>query len=557
MSDSILGSFEPEGIEIGRTFDGRRVRTNKDHLQIFGGTGTGKGVGILLTTLLSMQGSRSVFVIDPAGELAAVTAEWRRKVSRVVILNPFGVLTQYFGDLQGSCFAPLASLDPESDNFDKDAALLGEALVTVNPDSKEPHWDESARALVTAIIMYVVLIARKHGQLPTMARVRELLASASEPPSKEHPEGKGIPKLARVMMRAGRPGLRNLAAQFTEWHGEIKSIRSNALRQTKGFDIPQIARSMEQNDFDFADFKRTPTTVYLIIPPDEMSEHAKYLRLVLTSAIRASMRPREEGEPSILFMLDEIAALNHLRIVEEVWPQVRKYSIQFMAVWQDLLQLQDIYKKRWGSFLANTGAALFFRPNDMTTAEWLSKRLGETTRMLETMNESENESGGQNNGKSVSPTGESLSGGASKGWGRSRSFNKSPVKVSLTLPHELFGLQNGEMRVFLSGVKDGLTLEAVPYYKIEKLDLRARDNPYVHHVPRRQALPPSSERRGSVPPVDDGATNENVFDQLFGSRSQRKPSPAPWGQLPPPPARRGLPPPHDLRDWDDIENDRF
>ena len=64
--------------------------------------------------------------------------------------------------------------------------------------------------------------------------------------------------------------------------------------------------------------------------------------------------------------------------------------------------------------------------------------------------------------------------------------------MPLTLPHELFGLKSGEMRVFLSGVKDGLTLEAVPYFEIEDLDLRARHNPYVHHVPRRRALPPPS-----------------------------------------------------------------
>jgi hypothetical protein len=58
-----------------------------------------------------------------------------------------------------------------------------------------------------------------------------------------------------------------------------------------------------------------------------------------------------------------------------------------------------------------------------------------------------NQTGGSNSGRSFNPGGEGGSTGASKGRGFTRSVNTSPVKVPLMLPHELYGLREGEMRV--------------------------------------------------------------------------------------------------------------
>jgi type IV secretion system protein VirD4 len=44
-----------------------------------------------------------------------------------------------------------------------------------------------------------------------------------------------------------------------------------------------------------------------------------------------------------------------------------------------LSQLQALYGQRWESFLANAGIIQAFTPNDLKTAEYLSKRIGETT----------------------------------------------------------------------------------------------------------------------------------------------------------------------------------
>ena len=497
-----LGSDAPEAIELGRLVSPLSAILNKiryggeRHILLLGANGSGKGTRILLPNLLDMRGARSLVVVDPKGELAAVSAPYRRSVGRVVILNPFGVLTdrQGFEDMQSVGFNPLAALDPAASDFNLNASLLAEAMITV--ETKQPHWDESARALVAALIMYETLIARKHGRSPTMAEVRRLLCLPSDAPHKGNDfEGAGIPKLARVMMRSSIAGLRNKASQFTEWNGEIQSIVSTAKRHTECFDDPEIADDMARDGFDFRNLKRDPVTVYLVIPPDKMERHGKWLRLVLTTALQASMRPREAGEPRVLFMLDEFASLGHMKIIENVWSVVRGYGIQIMPVLQDLNQLKSLYKERWETFIANAGAVASFAPNDSTTAKWLQERLGETTRIMETESESSSHSRGTNSGRSDGEsTGINLSvskgqsSGESSGVSSSRSKNKSPVKVPLMTAHQLRGLQAGYMVVSMVGLSHAAAAYAPPYYHIERRKNRARVNPYYVPVPRRVAL---------------------------------------------------------------------
>lgn len=150
MSYPILGSLSPEAIELGRLVQragiANKIRYGGErHVLVIGANGSGKGTRILLPNLLDMQGARSLVVVDPKGELAAVSAPFRRQVGRVVILNPFGVLTdrQGFEDMESVGFNPLAALDPSARGFNVQASLLAEAMISV--ESKQPHWDESAR----------------------------------------------------------------------------------------------------------------------------------------------------------------------------------------------------------------------------------------------------------------------------------------------------------------------------------------------------------------------------------------------------------------------------
>ena len=56
--------------------------------------------------------------------------------------------------------------------------------------------------------------------------------------------------------------------------------------------------------------------------------------------------------------------------------------MKLWAVFQDLSQAHAIYKERWESFLGNAGVLQAFAPQDVATADYLSKRTGQSTRAV-------------------------------------------------------------------------------------------------------------------------------------------------------------------------------
>ena len=140
-------------------------------LLLFGPTGSGKTKRFLTPNLLCGLEDRSVIVIDPKGELAAITANARREMGHdVLILNPFNVL-----GLGSAGFNPMAKLDPNASTFYDDAAAIGEALIKV--EGSEPHWSESAQGLIVALIMWEKLTK---GSAASLENIRAMLTEADD-----------------------------------------------------------------------------------------------------------------------------------------------------------------------------------------------------------------------------------------------------------------------------------------------------------------------------------------------------------------------------------------
>jgi type IV secretory pathway TraG/TraD family ATPase VirD4 len=132
------------------------------HIVSIGPNGSGKTRRLLLPNLVRLH-EWSILVVDPKGELAAMTAGHRLEAgSDVVFLNPFNV----FG-MGSNGFNPIAALDPGTpkqpgDDFPDDALGLAEAMIRVS--AKDPHWGQAAQELIAALIMYVRLTEKKPGE---------------------------------------------------------------------------------------------------------------------------------------------------------------------------------------------------------------------------------------------------------------------------------------------------------------------------------------------------------------------------------------------------------
>jgi type IV secretion system protein VirD4 len=469
-----LGHFWDE--KTGR-FGDREVYEGSTHALVFGPSGTGKGTRFLMVNLLSdCLDDRSVIVIDPKGELAAVTA-WHRHHALghdVRILDPFGKLHDAVKDspthrdfiaaglTKSTGFNPLRWLDPQSRNFYDDAAAIGEALIKI--EGKDPHWSESAQGLMVGLIMWEKI---RNGDAANLENVRELLTTDLWEPytdsngkQRERIAG-GLRFTAQEMVKHGGYEIASLASRFDkEETEETSGIRSAADTQTRWILSEPIRADLKaEPGIDFRTLKtnKKPTTVYVILPAERMRTHSVWLRLVIVSALRALYRPR--GLRTMI-LIDEMAALGHLGPLEDAFGLVRGYGVQIAGFLQDLGQLKALYSERWESFVANAGVVQGLTPNDLTTAEWMSRRSGQTTARSDSLSSNTGMSpGGQSTGETISM----------QLVGRPKFF-----------PHELFSFAPGTGLVWIagSGIGHSIKFAALPYFEIPQCKGRALWNPY-------------------------------------------------------------------------------
>lgn len=483
-----------QGLNLGRYYDpeltppndfGSKIIYSDDrHALIFGPTSAGKTTRLLMVNLLSdCLNDRSVIVVDPKGELAAVCAKHRHMSGHIVkILDPFEKLREVTEDrpdeyrylfennlVDSVGFDPLAYLDPGSSkapnpNFYDDAAAIGEALIRL--DKKEPHWTESAQGLITGLVMWEKIRPKRRGESTSLENVRRLLTEADRwaplfdeydkpiigtDSKQKEGQTKGLAATARVMVNEGGYEIASLAGRFTEMNDELASIKSTADTQTRWLLSQRIRDDLAKpGGIDFSTLKHERTTVFVILPAERLRTHSVWLRLVIVTALRALYR---RGGLRTMLLIDEMAALGHLAPLEDAFGLVRGYRVQIVGYLQDLAQLQALYEERWESFLANAGVIQSFAPNDLTTADWLSRRSGETT--INARSTSRQTLGRLHESESLQPIGRAR-------W----------------LPHELIGFDRGTGVLFLAGFPHGTRFVAPPYYDIELCDRRALRNPY-------------------------------------------------------------------------------
>jgi type IV secretion system protein VirD4 len=464
MFDWFRRDRETSGVPLGFEWDMQRGRYGKrvmfdgktaPHLMVIGPNGSGKGTRLLIPALLEITG-RSIVVIDPKGELAAVTAEWRRTVSDVVVLNPFGLHVGRYPDLTSSGFNPLASLDETARTFYDDAKGLAEALITVEGDMQR-HFPESARGLITAAIMWE---RKRHGDNASLKQVRMMLTERErwDERNGQRVLTAGLRRTAEIMTDVARQfpdqggwQIASLASRFVEeFNNETRGVQSTIDTQTGWILSEPLAGDLERNGIDFRSLKQKPSTVYVILPGERLREHSTWLRLVIAWALRGLYSP---GGVPVLFMMDEFAQLGRLGPIEDALGQGRGYGIALLPVLQDINQLRDLYKARAETFAGMSGAVFGFPPNDMNTAEWMSKRSGEEIVVGMSAGEPQDGDGGPR-------------------------VNYHPERRPRYAPHELFNLPVGHALVWAPGAAAPLPVYAPPYWDIARCRERARPNPY-------------------------------------------------------------------------------
>lgn len=370
-NDELYPYTQKGGIYIG----GGYTFSDKGHVLTVAGTRGGKGMNLIIPNLLGVGGYQgSWVVIDPKGENAAITARYQREQGqKVVILNPWGLLEENIGESHS--YNPLDLLaDKNSIHLVDDVQIIAEMLVPVSKDEKDKFFSDNARSIVAGLLLHLVTSQEPEKQvLKTIwqwvrlhgDKWNELLADMAV---SDHPAyGETVRNAAGEILKLMAAG-----------DNTFGSIMATVLQCTEFLKSPALQKAM-QSGFSPQELADGRTTLYVIIPADKLQSHYRWLRLVVTTTMRAVVR---KPDKRVTFLLDEFAALGYLPEIETALSTYAGFEITVWAILQSLIQLKGICHDSWETFTANCTIRQYFTVNDNFTADYVSAAIGQTSHVL-------------------------------------------------------------------------------------------------------------------------------------------------------------------------------
>jgi type IV secretion system protein VirD4 len=406
---------------------------------LFAPVGAGKSTGVIIPQLLT--NSESAVVIDFKGELARATSVHRRRVfrHRIVLLDPFCVVTH-----QPDSFNPLDFIKPDSPDLIDATRDLAEALVVRSREAeKDPHWSDSAEFIIHAVLTFVARFAPADDR--SLQTVRDII---------------GNPELFKKVIDGLRSCadadglLARLGDQLMHYQDkELSSVLTTCNRFLKFLDSAALQRCTGSSTFDPAELKRGRMTVFLILAPEHFRPLSPLLRMWISSLLRAVVSQGLDESRKVHFVLDEAASLGHLESIDDAVDKYRGYGVRLLMAFQSMGQLNLCFPDGRAQTLLSNATQIFAGVNDQQTAEYVSSRLGEQTIVVQ--------SGGSTRTRSYSEYGPSPQ-GVQVSQANAENWQQQARK--LLKPEEVIALPPRQAITFTPGLPPLLTT-LVPYFE--------------------------------------------------------------------------------------------
>ena len=361
------GLMGEDGVLLGE-MDGRYLRHDgPEHVLCFAPTRSGKGVGLVVPTLLTWGGS--ALVHDIKGENWSLTAGWRARFGPVLMFDPT--------DARSAAYNPLMEVRPGPLEV-RDVQNIADILV--DPEGaleRRNHWEKTSHALLVGAILHVL-----HAEPDkTLAGVASFLSDPERP----------IEATLRRMMTTphcdGRPHP-VIAAAARELLNKSENERSGVLSTAMSFlglyrdpIVAAVTGRCEWRIADLVDGER-PVSLYLVVPPSDISRTKPLIRLILNQIGRRLTEDLQAraGRRRLLMLLDEFPALGRLDFFETALAFMAGYGLKAFLIAQSLNQIEKAYGPN-NAILDNCHVRVAFATNDERTAKRISETLGTATEL--------------------------------------------------------------------------------------------------------------------------------------------------------------------------------
>ena len=402
-----------QGVYCGAYDDPKTGRTyylrhdGPEHICALAPTRSGKGVGLVVPTLLSWP--HSVFVLDRKGENHAMTAGWRREQAGNIILR--------FDPAEpgaGCSWNALAEIRFGTRYQVSDTQNI--ALMVIDDDGKGiagDHFRSAAYELLVGLILHALYksvdMPAETRRLPGLNDIAMMLTGVGEfaAPDTENdlvddPEGdpKALSGLFTEMRDVSSTGSGDAAREaklviagvgrrmLGTPARELGSIISTANNALSLYRDPIVGENTTRVDFKVSDLMDAdkPVSLYSIMTPRNADRLRPLNRLLLTQIVLSladkmefdNGRSKTVHKHRLLLMLDEFPTLGKLDVFESALAYIAGYGMKAYIITQDVQQLYKAYTN-YESIISNCHVRVAYAPNKVETAEWMSKMTGQQT----------------------------------------------------------------------------------------------------------------------------------------------------------------------------------
>jgi type IV secretion system protein VirD4 len=360
-----------------------------EHVLAFAPTRSGKGVALVIPTLLAWNGSAVIY--DIKGENWEKTAGFRHQQGHLCF--KFSPVEE-----KSSRFNPLSELRINTMRDVSDAQNMADILVRSGESRPEDvYWEEAAASITTGMILHVCYAAAREGRVACLADLshvftrpgitfRETLAGLLN--YQHDPERRCGWRMPGGEQTATHPVVREKAQEMLDKEDkDFSGVLSKAKTALALFSDPLVARNTSASDFRILDIvnHESPISLYLVVPPSDKLRLRSLVRLIFTLLVHRLtekmdfQRPTSERKKhKLLCLIDEFPSLKRMDVFADALSYMGGYGIKAYLIAQDIRQIVQEYGTH-ESIVSNCHVRVAFAPNQLETAEVLSRMTGTKT----------------------------------------------------------------------------------------------------------------------------------------------------------------------------------
>lgn len=384
------------------------------HGLVFAGSGGFKTTSVTVPTALKWGGG--LVALDPSNEVAPMVIAHRRKAGRdVFVLDPKDPTTG---------FNVLDWIGRYGATREEDVVAVASWVVTDTGRStsiRDDFFRASALQLITALIADVCLSGHTEKE---NQHLRQMRANLSEP------EPKLRERLQKIYDNSESEFVKENVAPFIAMTPETFSgVYANAVKETHWLSYPNYAALVSGSTFSTDAIGEDKTDIFVNLDLKALETHPGLARTIIGALLNAVYNRNGQMKGRTLFLLDEVARLGYLRILETARDAGRKYGISLVLLFQSIGQMREAYGGRdaTSKWFESASWVSFAAINDPETADYISRRCGSTTVEVDQLSRSSAMSGS------------------------SRTRSKQLASRALILPEEVLRMRGDEQIVFTAG----------------------------------------------------------------------------------------------------------